>query len=438
MSTHSVFPIDVLKQFQSAHTKALTTLAAVKKHNAVSFELGTLEEAGAHFAAETEFGLTYGRTAQRETIFLETLMTKILGGSGSLVVATGQAANVMTLEALLSKPGDELIMTSRGFGGTLGYAQNELPRRQNPVHFADPISTQNFANLVNDKTRAIFVEMVSNSDGVVANIPELARLAKAHNIPLIVDNTLCPLLANPIALGADVVTMSLTKYVNGYDNALGGIITQANFDFKGDPRWPAISGPRGNLPSLAETFNDTAFIANLRQRLTTYGASMDAGTARKIISNMRDLDIRMNKQIENGTALIGFLKQEPEVEWVHHLSQTDHPSYALGRETLLAAPPLMMFKLRGGEEAAKTFLQNLPPQYHRANIGPTDTLIVYPDKTTHRKMSPAQKEAARIGPGVFRLSVGTENVEEIGWHFGQAFKALRNSGLDPEPHQPEI
>lgn len=287
--------------FQQALSQAQQEIAAISNPDRISFPLGTVEEAAAHFSARDAFGFTYGRTGTPETAALERLLAKLEGGTSAVALASGQAANFLTIHNLLPKPGDEIVASSRLFGGTASLLNNFLGATGRLARFADSLRPESFKGEITEKTRALFVESVSNPDAVVSDIEALAKIAKDNHIPLVVDNTLAPLLGKPIAWGADIVTLSLTKFFNGKGNLLGGAVIDAGtFPWKGDVRWPALSAVRPqNVPSLADTFNQAAFGALIRQSLTLFGPALNPADAVRIVNNAADLQQRTERQVKN-------------------------------------------------------------------------------------------------------------------------------------------
>ena len=401
--------------FQQAALQARQEIAAIANPERISFPLGSLEEAADHFAACKEFGFTYGRTATPENAALERLLKTMEGGVSAVALASGQAANFLTVHNLLPQQGDEIVASSRLFGGTASLLKNFLSATGRLARFADPINADNLRKEITPNTRALFVESVSNPDAAVADIEALSGIARAHHIPLVVDNTLAPLLSTPIVWGADIVTLSLTKFFNGKGNILGGAVIDAGtFPWKGDARWPALSGTRPqNVPSLADSFNKEAFSALIRQSLTLFGPSLNPADAIRIVGNAIDLEQRTQQQVKNTNTIADFLASHDRVEWVHYLGHENHPSHALLGKYLKAAPAILLFKPKGGYETAKTLIPALQLIGHEANIGYEKTLAIHSFDTTHRLFTPEQKAAARIEHGAIRLSVGTESPQAL-------------------------
>lgn len=405
-----IYP-EIQERFRTALSKAIEDISAIRNPNKVSYPLGTIREAAAHFAAKEEFGFTYGRTGTPAGAVLERFVATLEGGTSSVAVASGQAANYLTFRALLPQIGDEIVASSRVFGGTSSMLRNELPNIGRKAIFADPTNSNSFEQAITEKTKALFVETVSNPDGTVADIEELAKIANKYNIPLVVDNTLSPLLSRPIEWGAHIVTTSLTKFFNGKGDVVAGVIVDSgNFDWKDDPRWPALSAERANgIASLANVFNDRAFSAAIRQNLTLFGPSLNPADAVLVLDNARDLAERIERHSENAYRVASFLEGHSQVEWVHFLGLGEHPSHALSHKYLSAPPAILLFKPKGGLENADALLQSFITIRHEANIGYEGTLAIHSFDTTHRLFTPEQKQAAHIEEGALRLSIGTGN-----------------------------
>ncbi len=411
-------------RFHTALADARSELNSLDNPDRISFPLGTLEEAAAHFAAREEFGYTYGRTGTPAGGVLERFLTTLEGGSAAVAVASGQAANFLVLNALLPKSGDEIIASSRVFGGTSSLLSNWLPSIGRLARCADPAVPESFEKQVTENTRAIFVETISNPDGTVADLEALAAIAQKHNIPLVVDNTLAtPLLSRPIEWGANIVTSSLTKFFNGKGDLLAGAVIDAgNFNWKNDGRWPALSNARPNgIASLADAFNDKAFAAIVRQNLTLFGPSLNPADVAKLIDNAANLDKRLERHIDNANQVAEYLIRHPSVEWVHYAGLDHHPSHQAALKYLESPAALLLFKPKGDDGIAGRLIQSFRHIRHEANIGFEETLVIHPFDTTHRLFSPEQKEAAKIERGALRLSIGTENPQMIINDLNRAF-----------------
>lgn len=406
----------ITSRFRSALASARKELGQISEVGRISYPLGSIKDAAAHFAAREEFGYTYGRTGTPAGSVLEGFLASLEGGTSAVALSSGQAANYLALRALLPKAGDEIVASSRVFGGTASLLTNELPNIGRRARFADPARSESFEAEINENTRAIFVETVSNPDGTVADLEALAGLAQKYHIPLIVDNTLAtPLLARPIEWGANIVTSSLTKFFNGHGDVLAGAVIDAgNFDWDKNGQWPALSTARANgVAPLTQAFQGAAFAALVRQHLTLFGPSLNPLDVPRILDNAANLDERLESHIRNAKQVAKFLKGHPQVEWVHFVGDSDHPGSVRARKYLAGPPALLLFKPKGGTEGAARLVDALAHIGHEANIGYEKTLIIHSFDTTHRLFTPEQKGAARIEEGALRLSVGTEDVSVI-------------------------
>lgn len=406
----------ITSRFRKALDVARAELGQISEIGRISYPLGSIKDAAAHFAAREEFGYTYGRTGTPAGSVLERFLASLEGGTSAVALASGQAANYLAFRALLPKTGDEIVASSRVFGGTASLLTNELPAIGRRARFADPARRESFEAEINENTRAIFVETVSNPDGTVADLESLANLAQKYHIPLVVDNTLAtPLLARPIEWGANIVTTSLTKFFNGHGDVLAGAVIDAgNFDWGESGQWPALSSERANgVAPLAQAFQGAAFAALVRQNLTLFGPSLNPLDAPRILENAANLAERLEAHIRNSKDVAKFLKKHPQVEWVHFIGEDDHPGFDRARKYLEGPPALLLFKPKGGKEGAARLVDALAHIGHEANIGYNKTLIIHSFDTTHRLFTPEQKQAARIEEGALRLSVGTEDVSVI-------------------------
>lgn len=430
----SIHP-EIVARFKAALSTALDEAQAIADPLRVSYPLGTIAEAAAHFAAKEDFGFTYGRTGTPVGAALERCLAAIEGGTSAIAVASGQAANYLTFRALLPRAGDEIVASTRVFGGTSALLRNELPNIGRNAVFADPADSASFENAITEKTRAIFVETVSNPDGTVADIERLAQIADKHNIPLVVDNTLAPLLARPIDWGADIVTTSLTKFFNGKgDVVAGAIIDSGKFSWGDDPRWPAITAERPNgVPSLSKVYNDKAYAAAIRQNLTLFGPSLNPADIIQVLKNAGDLAERLNRHSANALQVANLLQNHPQIEWVHYLGLESHPSHDLARKYLSAPPALLLVKPKGGLAATDALVRSFGAIRHEANIGYEGSLAIHSFDTTHRLFTPEQKQAARIEEGALRLSIGTEHPDIILGDLTAALAHIANVRQAPAP-----
>jgi O-acetylhomoserine (thiol)-lyase len=287
------------------------------------------------------------------------------------------------------------------------------------VVWADPDDLTTFERAVTEKTKAIFIESIANPGGVITDIEGVANIARKAKVPLIVDNTLAtPYLCKPIDYGADIVVHSLTKFLGGHGNSIGGMIVDAGtFNWSRDNRYPMLSEPRPEYSGMVlhETFGNFAFAIACRVLgLRDLGPALSPFNAFLILTGIETLPLRMQRHCENTLAVARWLSQRPEVSWVSYPGLEDDKYYRLARKyTPKGAGAVFTFGLKGGYDAGVKLVSDVKLFSHLANIGDTRSLIIHPASTTHRQLSDAQKVQAGAGPDVVRLSVGLEDKADI-------------------------
>jgi O-acetylhomoserine (thiol)-lyase len=287
------------------------------------------------------------------------------------------------------------------------------------VIWADPDDLDGFAKAVTPKTKAIFIESVANPGGVIVDIAAISAIAKKHNIPLIVDNTMAtPYLLRPFEHGADIVVHSATKFLGGHGNSIGGLIVDGgSFNWVGDDRYPMLSKPRPeyNGMVLGETFGNFAFaIATRVLGLRDLGPALSPFNAFMLLTGIETLPLRMQRHCDNTQKVAEHLARHPAVEWVNYPGLPGDKYHALAkRYTPKGAGAVFTFGLKGGYDAGVKLVSDLKLFSHLANIGDTRSLVIHPASTTHRQLTDAQTEQAGAGPQVVRLSIGLEDVEDL-------------------------
>jgi O-acetylhomoserine (thiol)-lyase len=375
----------------------------------------------------SEAGNIYTRLTNPTNAILEERLATLEGGIGAVVTASGTSAVATTLQVLL-KQGDHIVASNSVYGGTYNLLAVTLPRLGITTTFVDPSEIQNFEDAVNDNTRAVFLESIGNPKLDILDIEAISSVAKKHQIPLIVDNTVpTPALLNPIKYGANIVIHSLTKYINGNGTALGGVIVDAGtFDWSSG-KFEEFTTPSPGYHGLVyhEALGNAAFIAKVRiEGLRDFGAALSPLNAFQIIQGLETLNIRIKKHSENALALAEWLAARPEVEWVNY------PGHKNSREQILAekylpegASGLVTFGLKGGFEAAKKVADATLIFKIAANFGDSKSIIVHPASTTHQQLTEKQQEATGVTPELIRLSVGLEDLRDLKTDLEQAFLA---------------
>jgi O-acetylhomoserine (thiol)-lyase len=365
------------------------------------------------------FGNIYTRIMNPTQAVLEERVAALEGGTAALAVASGHAAQMIVFHALC-QPGDEIVAAKKLYGGSINQLGNSFKSFGWNVVWADTDDPQSFSKAITPKTKAVFIESIANPGGVVVDIEVIANICRRAGVPLVVDNTLAtPYLCKPIEHGADIVVHSLTKYMGGHGNSMGGIIVDAgSFNWSREAgRYPMLSEPRPEYHGvvLHQAFGNFAFAIACRVLgLRDLGPAIAPFNAFLILMGIETLPLRMQKHCDNALAVAKHLSTHPAVTWVSYAGLPGDRTHALAREyTPKGAGGVLTFGVKGGYDAGVAVVQSVKLFSHLANIGDTRSLIIHPASTTHRQVPDADKPGAGAGPDVVRLSVGLEDVEDI-------------------------
>ncbi len=383
-----------------------------------SFVFNDADHASNLFGLEA-FGNIYTRITNPTQSVLESRVAALEGGTAALAVASGHAAQFLALHTLL-EPGDEFVAGRQLYGGSVNQFNQSFKKFDWRVVWADSTDPQSFAKAITPKTKAIFCESICNPGGVIADLPAIAAIAKAAGIPFIVDNTMAsPYLCRPKEHGADIVVASLTKFMGGHGNSIGGVIVDCGtYDWLGSKiRYKTLVDPNPsyNGMRLAETFGNFAFAIACRvMGLRDLGPAISPMNAFLILTGIETLPLRMAKHCENALAVAEYLEKHPGVAWVNYAGLPTNPSYALQQKLCpKGAGAVFTFGLKGGYEAGKRLCSELNLFSLLANIGDTRSLVIHPASTTHRQLTNEQRTAAGAGDEVIRLSIGIEDKDDI-------------------------
>ena len=349
---------------------------------------------------------------------LEERIAALEGGTAALAVASGHAAQVLVFHNLM-QPGDNFVAATRLYGGSINQFGHAFKNFGWEVRWADTDEPDSFEPQIDDRTRGIFIESLANPGGTFVDIAAIAQVAHKHGLPLIVDNTMAsPYLLRPIEHGADIVVHSLTKFLGGHGNSMGGIIIDGGtFDWSASDKFPALSKPRPEYSGvvLHQTFGNFAFaIATRVLGLRDLGPSIAPFNAFLILTGIETLALRVQRHSDNALAVAKWLNAHPKVGWVNYAGLEDSDNHALQqRYSPKGAGSVFTFGVKGGYAAGKAIVEGLQLFSHVANIGDTRSLVIHPASTTHAQLTPEQQTAAGAGPDVVRLSVGIEDVKDI-------------------------
>ncbi|WP_088342867.1 MULTISPECIES: O-acetylhomoserine aminocarboxypropyltransferase [Rhodomicrobium] len=396
-------------------------------YQTTSYVFDDVDHAAALFNLET-FGNIYSRIMNPTAAVLEARVAALEGGTAALAAASGHGAQLLIFHTLL-EAGDEFISARQLYGGSITQFNHAFKKFDWNVVWADASDPASFERAVTPKTKAIFIESIANPGGIVVDIPAIAAVAKKAGVPLIVDNTLAtPYLCRPKELGADIIVHSLTKFLGGHGNSVGGILVDCGtFDWLASGRYPALSAPSPSYNGMvmAETFGNFAFaIAARVLALRDLGPAIAPLNAFLVLTGIETLPLRMERHCSNALAVAEWLQSRPEVAWVNYAGLPENKYHAMAQKICpKGAGAVFTFGLKGGFEAGVKLVSNVRLFSHLANIGDTRSLIIHPASTTHRQLTAAQRTAAGAGDDVVRLSVGLEDKADIIGDLEQALAA---------------
>jgi len=394
-----------------------TGARATPIYQTTSFVFDDVDHAAALFGLQT-FGNIYSRIGNPTCAVLEERVAALEGGTAGLAVASGHAAQVVVMHALMM-PGEEFVASRKLYGGSINQFNHAFKNFGWNVRWADPDDTNSFERAVNDKTKAIFIESIANPGGVITDIEAVANIARKAGVPLIVDNTLAsPYLCKPIDYGADIVVHSLTKFLGGHGNSIGGMIVDGGtFNWSRSGRYPMLSEPRPEYHGIVlhETFGNFAFAIACRVLgLRDIGPALSPFNAFLILTGIETLPLRMQRHSDNALAVAEWLAKHEKVAWVSYPGLEGDKYHALAQKYVpKGSGAVFTFGLKGGYDAGVELVSNVELFSHLANIGDTRSLIIHPASTTHRQLSDEQKIVAGAGVDVVRLSIGLEDKEDI-------------------------
>jgi len=394
-----------------------THARATPIYQTTSYVFDSVDHAAALFGLQA-FGNIYTRIMNPTQAVLEERIAALEGGTAALAVASGHAAQVITFHTLL-QPGDEFIAAKQLYGGSINQFSHSFKSFGWNVKWADINDISSFEKAVTPKTKAIFVESIANPGGVITDIAAVAAVAKRAGVPLIVDNTLAtPYLCRPLEHGADIVVHSLTKFIGGHGNSIGGIIVDGGkFNWTASKRYPFLSEKRPEYHGmvLGETFGNFAFAIACRVLgLRDLGPALSPFNAFLFLIGTETLPLRMQKHSDNARAVAEYLAAHDKVTWVSYAGLPGDRYHALAQKyTPKGAGAVLTFGIEGGNPSGIKLVESVKLFSHLANIGDAKSLIIHPSSTTHSQLADEQKLAAGAGPDVVRLSVGIEDVADI-------------------------
>lgn len=401
----------------------VTGARALPIYQTSAFVFDDTADAAARFALQ-KYGNVYSRLSNPTTASFEERIASLEGGLGAVATSSGLSAQFITF-ASLAGAGDHIVSSANLYGGSITQLDVTLRRFGVETTFVQSADPADYAAAITDKTKLIFAETVANPSGEVADIEGLAAVAHAAGIPLIIDSTIAtPYLCRPIEWGADIVIHSATKFLGGHGTTLGGVVVESGrFDWHSD-RFPLFSEPVSSYGGLewSGNFGEYAFLTRLRaEQLRDIGPTLAPHSAFLLAQGVETLPYRMQAHINNARIVAEWLDADPRVDYVNWAGLPSHPHYERGLKYLPKGPgSVFSFGVKGGRDAGRTFIESVDLASHLANIGDAKTLVIHPASTTHAQLTEQQLLDAGVLPGLVRLSVGIEDVEDIIYDLDQA------------------
>ena len=374
-----------------------------------------------------EFGNIYTRIMNPTWGVLEERVAALEGGVAALATASGQAAETLAI-LNIAQAGDQIVSSNSLYGGTYNLFHYTLPKLGIEAVFADPSNPENFRRCITPKTKLIFAETLGNPKNDMLDIEAVAKIAHEAGIPLMIDNTVAtPYLCRPFEWGADIIVHSLTKFLGGHGNSIGGIIVDSGkFDWT-QGRFPSLVEPDPSYHNLkfVEAFGNLAYIIKVRvQLLRDIGPALSPFNAFLVLQGVETLSLRVQRHSDNALKVAQFLDKHPAVTWVNYPGLPSHPTHALAKKYLRHGfGAILGFGIKGGLQAGIKFINAVKLLSHLANLGDAKSLVIHPASTTHQQLSPAEQLETGVTEEYVRLSVGIEEVDDIIADIDQALRA---------------
>ena len=406
-----------------------TDARAVPIYATTSYVFHDSQHAADRFGLK-DAGNIYGRLTNSTQDVFEKRIAALEGGVAALATASGAAAITYTIQAL-AKAGENIVASKTIYGGTYNLLAHTLPLYGITTQFADPDVEGSFEAAINENTKALYIETLGNPNSNAIDIEKIAKIAHAHGIPLVVDNTFAtPYLVRPIEYGADIVVHSATKFIGGHGTAIGGVIVDSgNYDWAKSGRYPWISAPNLSYHGVSFTAaaGAAAFVTYIRAiLLRDTGATLSPFHAFIFLQGLETLSLRVERHTENAKKIVDYLAKHPQVEAVHHPSVSSEPSHEVYNKYFPnGGGSIFTFDVKGTEDDAKKFIDNLEIFSLLANVADVKSLVIHPASTTHSQLTEAELAEQGIKPTTIRLSIGTEHIDDLIAALDGAFKAIK-------------
>lgn len=406
-----------------------TDARAVPIYLTSSYVFHNSEHAADRFGLR-DAGNIYGRLTNPTQDIFEQRIAALEGGVAALAVASGAAAVTYTIQNL-AQAGDHIVAANTIYGGTYNLLAHTLPEYGITTTFVDPDDEDNFEKAIQDNTKALYIETLGNPNSNLIDIEKVAEIAHKHKIPLVVDSTFStPYLVRPFDYGADIVIHSATKFIGGHGTAIGGVIVDSGkFDWEASGKFPSLTEPNPSYHGISFTkaVGAAAFVTKIRAiLLRDTGATISPFHAFLFLQGLETLSLRVERHVENALKVVEFLNNHPQVEKVNH------PSLATGKQKELCnkyfpngGGSIFTFEIKGTEEDAKKFIDNLKVFSLLANVADVKSLAIHPASTTHSQLNDEELEEQGIKKNTIRLSIGTEHIDDILFDLEEAFKAIK-------------
>ena len=406
-----------------------TDARAVPIYQTTSYVFHDSKDAADRFSLSAG-GNVYGRITNTTQDILEKRLASLEGGSAALAVATGAAAISYTIEALAPN-GGHVVAQKTIYGGSFNLLSHTLPQYGIETTFVDAHDLSEVENAIKDNTRVVYLETLGNPGSDIPDIDAIAEIAHKRGIPVVVDNTFgTPYLIKPFEHGADIVVHSATKFIGGHGTTLGGIIIESGkFDFKAGNRFPHITEPNPSYHGLSfyDALGPAAFVTYIRTiLLRDTGASISPFNAFLLLQGVETLSLRLERHAYNTAKVVEYLSNHPQVEKVNHPAVADHPDHELYKRFFPnGGASIFTFDIKGGQEEAWKFIDNLKIFSLLANVADVKSLVIHPASTTHSQLSQKDLLDTGIKPNTIRLSIGTEHIDDIIADLENGFAAIR-------------
>lgn len=408
----------------------VTDARAVPIYQTSSYVFRNSEHAAARFGL-TDAGNIYGRLTNPTEDVFEKRIAALEGGVAALAVASGAAAISYTIQNL-AQNGDHIVAAKNIYGGTYNLLAHTLPEYGITTSFVDPFDYAQVEAEIKENTKAVFIETLGNPNSDVVDIEKLASIAHAHKMPLVIDNTFAtPYLVRPIEYGADIVVHSATKFIGGHGTTIGGVIVDSGkFDWEASGKFPSLTQPNPSYHGVVFTkaAGPAAFVTKIRAiLLRDTGATLSPFHAFIFLQGLETLSLRVERHVENALKVVKYLENHPQVEKVNHPSVSNDPAQQELYKKYFpnGGGSIFTFEIKGDAQKAKDFIDNLELFSLLANVADVKSLVIHPASTTHSQLNEAELLDQGIKPNTIRLSIGTENIDDIIEDLEEAFKAVQ-------------